>query len=452
MEVCMELTNAAADTPAAAAASEAKSSPLSSGQATSENVRDSTFDDDLLRIDPASAQRLSNARKGLAGENPVELAYLDLNAILDPQALEEKALVFYHNAKPRLAWAEWIRNVLILVPIVLTWYGLFMAADAYGAAIASEPGLVAQPFLLLWQNGFPGLAPALWRPTFSEVAKWDFIILGIVVLLTIYVHRYRDQGQDSAERKAAAFRLQAEEEVWQLSRQLAALRAVQSQAALVTKLGSSMDDFLEGTKSLKGTITDYSERLSQLDKSQNTLVDNLDATADKLNGFSDRLQDRVSDMLKYGNLVTGTGEALAGSVKDFAGRVDRLRDTEGELLEKMALIAGLSKVVERAGQDLDRTATTLRDGNAQQNKDLQSSLGALNTAAGELREGTKALSDADSTLNGALSELPRRLEALTGKLDASAKAAQEASDRLRADLQQVGTDFLQGAEKTARTI
>jgi hypothetical protein len=152
-------------------------------------------------IDTDAARRLRDIAEAI--EDPPrrrELAYLDVRSILDPQGVEERAI-----AGRRPVWLnflEWFRNVLVLFPIAFTWIGLSRASANYSAVVTQIPDLVNQPFLLLWERGFVELG-SRHGPTFSELALIDFLILGVVIGLTIVVHRWRDVQEVEAEKCAA---------------------------------------------------------------------------------------------------------------------------------------------------------------------------------------------------------------------------------------------------------
>ncbi|MDQ4045381.1 MAG: hypothetical protein M3173_08030, partial [Chloroflexota bacterium] len=83
--------------------------------------------------------------------------------------------------------ADKIRNMLVLVPVFLTWFALAEAARDYERFISANPDAAGQPFLLLWQQGFGGEASPL-SPTFATVALIDAAVILVIILLTFYAH------------------------------------------------------------------------------------------------------------------------------------------------------------------------------------------------------------------------------------------------------------------------
>lgn len=88
---------------------------------------------------------------------------------------------------------EVLRNVLIFAPIGVTWFGLSTASEAYGRVLAQRPDLVTVPFLLLWQNGLPGVVP------FSTLAAIDATLIGALIVLSFLIH-VRSEVRDEATR------------------------------------------------------------------------------------------------------------------------------------------------------------------------------------------------------------------------------------------------------------
>ncbi len=73
-----------------------------------------------------------------------------------------------------------IRNSFSIGPLIFTWYSLAIAASSYQKYLQEHPSAVAQPFLLLWQEGFGGNSL-----TFYQVAVIDAALLIIFLTLTL---------------------------------------------------------------------------------------------------------------------------------------------------------------------------------------------------------------------------------------------------------------------------
>lgn len=76
-----------------------------------------------------------------------------------------------------------LRNILILLPVAVTWYAIGQATSAF-AIFVETGGEATVNFLDFWQNGYEVLDEK-WR--ISEVALFDVYLIGLVVILTFMV-------------------------------------------------------------------------------------------------------------------------------------------------------------------------------------------------------------------------------------------------------------------------
>jgi hypothetical protein len=76
-----------------------------------------------------------------------------------------------------------LRNVLVFAPVALTWAAVGQATTAFEKYTAENDGAVVN-FLEFWQNGY-GVLDAKWR--ISEVARFDFILILLVIVLTLFI-------------------------------------------------------------------------------------------------------------------------------------------------------------------------------------------------------------------------------------------------------------------------
>jgi hypothetical protein len=76
-----------------------------------------------------------------------------------------------------------IRNVLVFAPVALTWAAVSAATSGFSQYI-KDNGADVVNFLDFWQNGY-GILGNEWR--IGNVARLDFVIVVLVILLTLYV-------------------------------------------------------------------------------------------------------------------------------------------------------------------------------------------------------------------------------------------------------------------------
>lgn len=141
-----------------------------------------------------------------------------------------------------------IRNVLVFLPVALTWYAVGQATTAFSKYVA-ENGTDVVNFLDFWQNGYNILAKE-W--TISNVATLDFLIIILVIALTLFVSiqgRKSSGLQDSAERELESERVKVSMEIVGY---LHDKRAV-SNVTLNATLTSAINKLLNATHSIEST-------------------------------------------------------------------------------------------------------------------------------------------------------------------------------------------------------
>lgn len=76
-----------------------------------------------------------------------------------------------------------IRNILVFVPVALTWVAVSKATTAFEQYTAANPTAVVN-FLEFWQNGY-GILSKDW--TIGHIALLDGAIIGVVIALSVTV-------------------------------------------------------------------------------------------------------------------------------------------------------------------------------------------------------------------------------------------------------------------------
>ena len=116
---------------------------------------------------------------------------LNIWATMDPfEYLPQPAPV--QGAK-LLSWAKLtstIRNVMVFVPVALTWEAVSKATEAFAKFVEANNATTVN-FLEFWQNGYDVL-PSFW--TISHIATLDFLIILGVIALSLLTTFLNDKG------------------------------------------------------------------------------------------------------------------------------------------------------------------------------------------------------------------------------------------------------------------
>lgn len=165
-------------------------------------------------------------------------------------------------APRRIEVADKIRNVLVLVPILLTWAALAEAARAYDRFLEQYPEEAGTPFLLLWQRGFGGEA-SWFSPTFSTVAIIDAVVIAAMIILTFYTHGRREEQEDLIADTAANFQTEFDNVMAEAGVILAADRANRPNQ-IATSVERMADRFDRGSQELLTQLQVEHDRLEHL--------------------------------------------------------------------------------------------------------------------------------------------------------------------------------------------
>ena len=196
----------------AVAGNEAGSAPLPRNRPRPATTRDladeiSGLAASLEDIDSRSTERLRDLAASLSTEEGrLRWADVDLRRAFNSEYLSHFYAVRREGgyAPTSVAVADRVRNVLVLLPIALTWFALYESTKAYREYIDEHPEEISQPFLLLWQRGFDGNG-GFFAASFSTLAIIDAIIIGIIIGLTFYSHGRREHREESIDRTAQKF-------------------------------------------------------------------------------------------------------------------------------------------------------------------------------------------------------------------------------------------------------
>lgn len=284
-------------------------------------------------------RKLAEAMRG----GSAALSGIDLAAAYNPAVLLPEDTGRLRRAVDVL---ELLRDILIFVPVLYTWWKIGEALRAYDSYRGDEP------FLLAWQQGFGGRTDPLSR---SAVVVAAVVLAVILLTLAAYVVRARSERQ-ARERQLRVSALLAEAG-------LAVNQAVIGQAPEVTRveLGAIGSQIASSTRSLQ-------EALAKAGADITTAVDANPGS--KLHDMFEKWTAAAAELTELGTRLQGTQEvvtelratqaALTGMARDIGTETKRLltalqseRDVSGqEAHAHRALAAEVSQSTQRLGEAL----------------------------------------------------------------------------------------------------
>jgi methyl-accepting chemotaxis protein len=369
----------------------------------------------LADVDPRSAARLRDLGHALTNEEGRQRwSDVDLSRAFNTDRLSYVYALRREGgfAPASIEVADKIRNVLVLVPIVLTWAALAEASLSYNRYIEENPAEAATPFLLLWQRGFGGEG-GWFSTSFSTVALIDAVVIIVMILLTLYTHGRREKQEDLVSDTSAAFQAEFDN--------------VLAEATVI----------LAGDRSNRpAQLTDSVERLAdRFERSSQELLTQLQVEHDRLGNLAGRREKEFADFAMFATGMRSGAEEMHRLLIDLrqvsAGLETALEDLSSEVSgasdQQRSLLTAISNLERMTSSSIQSDQAVTR----------QLSLAANNLAetADKAMSGAEAAAQAGRIASDAvrgIGEVVRQLgesqerveQALAGDTEANARLAE----------------------------
>lgn len=317
------------------------------------------------------------------------------------------------------------RNVIALLPLLLTWLALGLAAfdyhDQLSASNLSEAErakLLGTPFLDLWQSGFGG---RLWL-TFARTAIIDLILLSILVMVTILMH-VREGGEQKRASDLAG----------RLNRALA-------QLAIALQLHDKIkgqSDPVDAAKATAQAITQAGDSMRKIGEENERLIKNLrqsmddakDTTEQFITGLSESMRDALAEMrTQYTDFVSESQRQVQ--------EILRIAKEETETVFVTGLTPTIEKftttanIYDQSAITLSRAATMLgtsSDELRRTTSGMDGHIASLDTNIGTVAQGVDKMREAAE----GVVENNKRIEALAGSITGATSGINAVSPLLR---------------------
>lgn len=353
--------------------------------------------------DSNAAARLSSLAVAVEkrGATARQWASTDIYKIIEPDSIVEG----YRNRRISapsclLEIIEVLRNTLIFLPIVVTWFGVSQATAMYSTLLSEElkvnPRQVEQPFLYLWQQGFGGRLPG-WL-TLSSVAFADAIILLIILVLTLLVHSFSNASQLQEERHAQKLHADLVHAIARASLLLRDRSQPTAPADELKQIAQDMDDMANQVMASFQRLGD--DMMTRFDTTVNTITGQLTSIANNMNA-----QLQSGD--RYLQQLAGAAAGVNRLAQDIGNSARHLEDVNQKLRESL--------------DKLLKPATDL----ANQQKDL---LDAVNQSMTDLQDNARLLQANSSTLEDIAKEQGSWASDFTDALDTLSRATNKVED------------------------
>ncbi len=384
----------------------------------------------LAEVDARASERLSDLASAVGtDEGRLRWADVDLRRAFNTEHMARAYALKREGVKPKsVDKADKIRNVLVLMPILLTWFALAEATRAYQRFIETHPDEVRKPFLLLWQQGFGGELNR-WSASFSTVALIDAVIIFIIILLTFYSHGRREEHEENIFESAESFQADLDNALAEATVALAPDRAGRP-----AMLARSVD-----------RLADRFEYNSQ------ELLTRLKVEHDRLEAIAARREKEFSDFGVFASGMRAGAEETHRLLLDLRQVSTGLQHALEDLTNEVGVSADQQRSLFTAVTSLERLVATGIQSDHGVTRQLSDAAQALADAADKSLAGSEAAAQAGRVATEAvrgIAEISATLAASQTRLESAMTNETDVNSRLAEALR----SGMNGVGATAQTL
>lgn len=405
----------------------------------------------VQQSDPGGSERLLQLSRALKNSTDATAwAYGDVHAMIAPDSIVES----YRNdirttqSDRTVAILEGVRNTFIFAPIIVTWWGISQATNAYNDLIQEainnhKNNIYDLPFLFLWQQSFNGKLSNWW--TLSSIALDDVIILSLILGLTLIAFIMANRNSTRLDREARELRADLNQAI------TGAILSLHSRPQLTAN-----DNLELVARNLDITVSRVVDQVRiaseqsahHLDRMAMDATNRLDKLAVDTSG---RFEKMARDLTgQFANASLQNRQQWDRVVQDIIKQVDAGR-------EYLVQLGSLTSGVVKTANEMQGTAATLQSSNvslinsvnnlvkpAQDlSKQQAQLLDAVQKSTGLLQGNATSLNDLATKQQAMSEDLAKTLDTLTLATEQFAALGHEQSDLVKQNasfLQQIQTE------------
>ena len=199
------------------------------------------------------------------------------------------------------SWAKTaasIRNVMVFVPVAITWEAVSKATVAFAKFVETNNATTVN-FLEFWQNGYDVL-DKFW--TIGNVASLDFVIILGVIALSLVATYLNARGSSINKVEMAQIEAERLEVALALKMYLYSMREI-DKTNVKEGIASSVSALLSATSTLAKTA-----------KQLSTVVRELEEGVPAINEFGNRVGKESEKLVKQVGVLTASLSEINGSI------------------------------------------------------------------------------------------------------------------------------------------
>lgn len=394
-----------------------------------ERVADSLVKDG----DPISAGRIRQLIIAVGGDPSAEdWAATNIQSIIDPEAIT-------NGIKSRLTpprWIgvlEWLRNGLVLFPLILTWLGISLATQKYQALVNADKTQELHSFLYLWQGGFNHTLPAPF--VLNNLAFADCILLATIFVLTLVTSLQHNIFTGQNEKRAELLRTSLSHALGDAALCLAMIHR-QRQLNQPSNINDVAKYLYQFGEQFKQTTQKFLDEMVEERKRRGDLAT-----------FTAALDKMSKDMLTMASSIQQTNTNLNTTLQGILGpvkEIPRLVATAGQVIAEQQKMTGLlGQLVADQARWRQELQTVLANGLSQQLAEQKQATQTLNNTIGTLlsqqtAQQAKMSQDLYTMMDGSLTRLLAEQNKLSQEVIQAASTLETSSTNLGNVVQSLG--------------
>lgn len=383
--------------------------------------------------DAISAGRVRQLMIAVGGDPSADdWASTNIQSIIDPEAIAEG--IKSRSTPPRwIGFLEWLRNGLVLFPLILTWLGISLATQKYQALVNADKTQELHSFLYLWQQGFNHTLATPF--VLNNLAFADCILLTTIFILTLVTTLQYNLFTVQHEKRAEQLRTSLSHALGDAALCLSMIHR-QRQLNQPSNLNDIAKYLFQFGEQFKQITQQFLSELAEERKRRGDLAT-----------FTASLDKMSKDMLAAASSIQQTNANLTTVLQDILGpvkEIPRLVVSAGQAVAEQQKMTGLlGQLVADQGRWRQELQTVLANGLNQQIADQKQTAQNLHSMISNLltqqtTQQAKIGQDLYNMMNGSLNQLLAEQKKLGQEVIQAAGTLETSSTALGSVVQNLG--------------
>lgn len=333
--------------------------------------------EELSIFNPTFASQLRKLGDDIESQSTRAWSRLDLTRMFDLDGAFDN---YFPNLTRWLYPLEAIRNILILLPLIVTWYAIGNAANHYQALLQTQPDMAKQSFLVLWQTGFEGRTSL----TLGDIAWWDVLLLGFVVMTTALVLSL----QQSRNKQVSKLRTDLFNILFDATLEIATQDA-RRPIEVVARLGDESRLLAESIRNMKEWLDTQMAETKEL---ADFIRQALEQEINELKAVSEKNRETASNLGQFTAQLQNTTITIRGAIIDLTHVIQEIPSISSNLAKSHHELANALQTI---ADDQKNAFGLLR----QATNTMQDSAGILKITTENFGKGVKQLGQSSDILS-----------------------------------------------------